>query len=37
LYREVFEKNPELFDPKYPFKQNEKIKHKKDNEYGEYF
>ena len=36
-YKDIIEKAPELFDPKYPFKQHHEITSKKDNEYGEYF
>lgn len=36
-YKEIFERSPELFDPKYKYKPNHTNKAKIDNEFAEYF
>lgn len=36
-YKEIFKMAPELFDPKYPYKQNREVKSRIDNEFAEYF
>lgn len=36
-YKEIFERYPKLFNPKYPYKANKEVKSKIDNEFAEYF